>query len=397
MPWPEWNLMDQRTEFALRALAGRESMSELCQEFGISRKTGYKWRERFLREGCGGMGDLSRRPRSSPQSLSEEVVCRIVRLRQEHPHWGARKLMELWRRAWTEPVPSESSFKRVLEKAGMVKRRRPRPSSQGGRLQLRRQASSPNEVWTIDFKGWWPATGGGRSEPLTVRDGFSRFILCARALDNGGGQAVRAELERVFRAYGLPEVIRSDNGVPFASASSPLGLSRLSAWWVVLGISLDRIDPGRPDQNGGHERMHRDIAREVQACSRGSLQEVRAALEIWRRSFNEERPHEALGMKCPSEVYTASPRRYDGTPDDIEYGGEYLPRRVHKTGTIRIEGRQILISKALGGWSVGLKPYNEKELGVWFGPLLIGDLDLETESFAAARTPRQDPTLDPSE
>ena len=194
MPWPEWNLMDQRTEFALRALAGRESMAELCQEFGISRKTGYKWRERFVREGCGGMGDLSRRPHSSPESLSEVTVCRIVSLRQKHPHWGARKLMELWQRAWTEPVPSESSFKRVLEKAGMVKKRRPRPSAQGGRIQLGRRASAPNEMWTVDFKGWWATSGGGRSEPLTVRDGFSRYILCARALDNGSGQAVRAEL-----------------------------------------------------------------------------------------------------------------------------------------------------------------------------------------------------------
>ena len=262
MPWTEAAVMDQRTEFVLRALKGTEKFGDLCGEYGISRKTGYKWKERFVAEGLGGIGDRSRRPRSSPEEIGENMVCEIVKLRQSHPSWGARKLRAVLERTTTkEDLPSESSFKRILDKAGLVQhRRRCLPGEQGERVRTPVKAERPNHVWTIDFKGWWYTRNRERFEPLTIRDDFSRYLLCAQSLVDGRTETVRAGMIRVFERHGLPEVIRSDNGTPFAAHNSPLGLSRLSAWWLSLGINLDRIPPGRPDQNGGHERMHRDLA-----------------------------------------------------------------------------------------------------------------------------------------
>jgi transposase InsO family protein len=396
MPWKETDVMSLKKQFVTRAISGKEPIADLCQEFGISRKTGHKWRERFLAKGFAGLADRSRRPANSPTALDEDAVCRLIALKLSHPHWGARKLAALWQRAHPEPAPSESTIKRVLSKAGLVThRRRRRSSADGGRLQARREPTEPNDLWTVDFKGWWSVRGGRRCEPLTVRDGFSRCVLCASPLDSARTESVRAAFERLFERFGLPRTIRSDNGVPFASVAAPLGLSRLSAWWVALGIDLDRIDPGRPDQNGGHERVHRDIAQEVQAHMRGDLSQARASLDLWRREFNEERPHEALGMRCPAEVYAPSPRRWKGTPEDLEYPSGYLVRRVaRRTGCVRIACRLIHVSAAVGGWSVGLKPESDGGLGVWFGPLRLGSIDVVRESFAPARAGANAAALD---
>jgi putative transposase len=238
-------------------------------------------------------------------------------------------------------------------------------------------AAAPNAVWTVDFKGWWYTPDGQRCEPLTVRDAFSRYVLDAELPGDGRNQTIRGAFERLFTRYGLPETIRSDNGRPFAVSSAPLGLSRLSAWWVALGIDLDRIDPGHPEQNGGHERMHRDLAAEVQGRIIGDLAVTAAALELWRQEYNQERPHEALGMKTPAEVYVASPRRYEGTPARLSYGAGWLERQVHRsTGIIKLDGRAIRISEALGGWNVGLKPQEVGFYTVYFGPLCLGRVDV---------------------
>ncbi|GAG46561.1 unnamed protein product, partial [marine sediment metagenome] len=200
--------------------------------------------------------------------------------KEAHRAWGPRKIRTLYARVHPgEPTPSDSTFKRILDKAGLVEHRRKRRSSSCGRLENRIPAEHPNDVWTVDFKGWWYTTDGTRCEPLTIRDAYSRFVFCAAALDNAQTPTVRRQFERIFATYGLPRVIRSDNGSPFASTQAPLGLSRLSAWWIALGIDLDRIPPGRPDQNGGHERMHRDIAQEVQGRYDGDLRTWRAALD----------------------------------------------------------------------------------------------------------------------
>jgi putative transposase len=382
MPWKERDVKNLRLEFVLRALSEGTSFGALCREYGIEPKTGYKWKQRFLREGAAGLEDRSRRPKSSPGQLDERVVCEIVRLKQAHPGWGPRKLRAVYaRRQEGRVVPSESSFKRVLEKAGLVKKRRRRKAVSNGRLEQRRQSREPNDIWTVDFKGWWHTSEGDRCEPLTVRDDYSRYVLGARVPADGRTETIRAELERLFEMYGLPRMIRSDNGSPFASVQAPLGLSRLSVWWLALGIDVDRIEPGCPSQNGRHERMHRDLAAEVEGRVSGGLRAQQAALEVWRQSFNEERPHEALGMRCPAELYRKSERAYTGTPERLEYDRGYLSRRVQVTGKMRFRGAMIGISRALSGWEVGLKPIDDETWSVHFGHLCLGQIDLSTESF----------------
>lgn len=381
MPWKELPIVDQRKEFVLRAMNWPGSFVELCREFAITPKTGYKWKQRFIERGLVGLEDESRRPQHSPQGLNEGQVCQIIRLRQAHPHWGARKLQHLYGRAWSgQTLPSESSFKRVLDRAGLVEHRRRRSAAVAGRLQSRRVAHACNELWTADFKGWWYTPQQQRCQPLTVRDAFSRYVLSVTLPANARWQTVQEAFTRIFERYGLPQSIRSDNGSPFASVSAPLGLSRLSAWWVALGIDLDRTDPGHPEQNGSHERMHRDLATEVQGRIAGDLAAHAAALELWRQQYNQERPHEALSMKMPAELYVPSGQRFVGTPKRLEYGPGHLERQVHRQqGTISIEHREIRISQALGGWNVGLRPIEEGLYGVYFGRLYLGDVDVRSE------------------
>ena len=399
MSWKENSIVDQRLEFVLRALHGQASFAELCQQYGISRKTGYKWKERFLEGGLPALQNDSRRPERSPDALPEKVVCEVVRLKQAHRTWGARKLQALYRRLHgQEQTPCESSFKRVLERTGLVEHRRPRRrSDQAGRLQCALEAQKPNELWTVDFKGWWRCADRRRCEPLTVRDAYSRYLLCVWPAPDACTQTVRGQFQRLFQRYGLPGAIRSDNGSPFASSHAPLGLSQLSAWWVALGINLDRTDPGHPEQNGSHERMHRDLAAEVQYAGTGSLEELREALELWRQTYNQERPHEALAMKTPAEVYTPSAARYEGDPEQLEYPLGYLPRRVCKQGTVKIEGERVRISSALSGWDIGLKPEEGGRYTVYFAQLCLGTVDLRTLSFQCVRQNKASEEPEPRE
>ena len=376
MPWKKSEPMEQRIEFAIRALRAL-NFRALCQEYGISAKTGYKWRERFLRTGVGGMEEQSRRPKSHAEQLPEQEVCEIVRLKLAHLSWGPRKIRELYLRRHGE-VASESTFKRVLERAGLTQKRRRRRATEAGRLCKGRQASAPNEVWTVDFKGWW-RDGNKRCEPLTVRDEYSRYVLEVRAVEDARTETVRRSFEQLFQRQGLPETIRSDNGAPFASMHGLWGLSRLSAWWVALGIDLERGRPGHPQDNAAHERLHKDISRELEAMG----QSDQAALDLWRQTFNHERPHEALGLRCPGEVYRASKRKYEGTPQDLDYP-QMCSRRVCQHGTIKVDGERLFLSTSLAGWSVGLKPIATNSLEVWFGHLLLGEADLATSNFIRA-------------
>jgi putative transposase len=364
MPWKKSEPMKQRMEFAVRAMRTL-NFRALCQEYGISAKTGYKWRERFRRKGLAGMEEESRRPKSHSEQLPEEEVCEIVRLKLAHVAWGPRKIRELYLRRHGE-VASESTFKRVLERTGLT--------------QKGREAAALNEVWTVDFKGWW-RNGDKRCEPLTVRDEYSRYLLEVRAVEDARSETVRKSFERIFECHGLPEAIRSDNGSPFASRQGLFGLSRLSAWWVVLGIDLERGRPGHPQDNAGHERMHKDISRELEAIGECAQD----ALDLWRQTFNYERPHEALGMRCPGEVYLASERKYEGTPEDLDYP-KMCSRRVSPKGLISLEGQPLFLSTSLGGWSVGLKPIAEDLMEVWFGRLLLGQVDLTTRKKTANET-----------
>ncbi|MDB6034168.1 MAG: hypothetical protein JWM16_4506 [Verrucomicrobiales bacterium] len=382
MPWKETEKMDQRIEFAMRALR-TENFRELCREYGISAKTGYKWRDRLLRDGWAGLAEESRRPHGHAAQLAEEVVCEMVRLKQGHPHWGPRKIQELYRRRHGGLAPSESSFKRILERAGMTKPRRLRQAERGGRLAEGRKAEQPNDIWTVDFKGWWTDKAGLRVEPLTVRDEHSRMLLEMRILADCRGQTVRRCFEELFHRHGLPGAIRSDNGAPFACTHGLLGLTRLSAWWLALGIDLERNRPGCPQDNGAHERMHRDIRCELQG---GRIGRDQAAFDLWRQEYNIERPHEALGMKTPAEIYEPSPRAYQGTPEDLDYG-ESPKRKVHRpSGMIRYGTERFFISTAIAGWSVGIKPQANGLVEVWFSRLLLGHIDPATASFLAVRT-----------
>ena len=358
---------------------------ELCREYGISAKTGYKWRERFLAQGLAGLSDLSRRPQGHADELGEAVVCEMVRLKQAHPHWGPRKIHALYQRKHGGEVPSESSFKRVLARAGLTVPRRVRRSTETGRLGQGRKATAPNEVWTVDFKGWWKDLEGLRVEPLTVRDEHSRMLLEMRALENCKTATLRSCFERLFERYGLPGAIRSDNGAPFASACGLHGLSRLSAWWLVLGIDLERGRPGCPQDNGAHERMHLDIRRELEGGRAGRDQ---AAFDLWREEYNTERPHEALAMRVPAEVYQRSTRGYEGTPTEIDYGGMETRNVTAQTGTICYRQERIRITCAIGGWAVGLNPQATGLVEVWFAKLLLGHIDPKSASFKAAQLGR---------
>ncbi len=378
MPWAAQNLMNRRTEFAMKALQ-TDNFRALCREYEISPRIGYKWRDRFVQEGLGGMNELSRRPRSSPESVSEEVVCRMVALKERHRHWGPKKIREVYLRQWGKG-PSVSSFKRVLERCGMTEKRKVRRSQEAGRIASGRKATAPNEVWTVDFKGWWK-DAKGRCDPLTVRDEHSRYLLELRAMPDAKTASVKACFERVFEEYGLPGAIRSDNGPPFASGQSLLGLSRLSVWWLALGIDLERSRPACPQDNGGHERMHRDIAAELEGTQ---YVERQPAFDTWRQEFNEQRPHEALGMKTPAEVYVPSAQRWSGTPEQISYPNMNA-RKVNKIGFIGYEGGKIFLSNALCGWHVGLQQREDGKLNVYFAQLLLGTFEPETASFTPAR------------
>jgi len=375
MPWREIEPMDQKMEFCLKSLRGG-NFRELCRAYGISAKTGYKWRERFLERGYQGLEELSRRPHRHPEQLEVEQVCAIVRLKQAHPFWGARKIAELYRRRYEQAV-SESTIKRILERSGLVDKRKVGAASQSGRLSSGRKAQGVNQVWTVDFKGWWWRKDQ-RCQPLSVRDEYSRYILGLESLKDGSSDTVRKSFESLFARYGLPQAIRSDNGSPFASSQSVWGLSRLSAWWMALGIELERSRPGHPQDNAAHERMHRDIGLELEAMDRGD----QASLDLWRQEYNEQRPHQALGMRYPSEVYQKSKRQYQPVKQ-LQYD-RMASRKVRSSGAISWNDRALLISKSLAGWNVGLQSDIQGEIEVWFARLLLGWIEPELGIFLRA-------------
>ena len=383
MPWATPNLMNKRTEFAIKALQS-DNFRALCREYGISARVGYKWRDRFKEGGVAGLKDQSRRPHGSPEKVGEEAICRMVRFKKLHPRWGPQKIREVYLRQYGVG-PSESTFKRVLKDCGLTEERKVRRVLDTGRIASGRKGCASNEVWTVDFKGWW-YDRDGRCEPLTVRDEYSRYVLELRAVPDARTATVQACFAELFARYGVPGAIRSDNGAPFASSSGLLGLSRLSAWWLAQGIDLERSRPGCPQDNGGHERLHRDIARELEGVDHEDRQ---AAFETWRREFNEERPHQALGMRVPAEVYEPSRRPWAGVPEQIDYAG-MATRKVHRAGYICHENQRTYLSAALGGWEVGLRHVAEG-YEVHFAQLLLGILEPQTAAFIPVTMPRQTP------
>jgi len=382
MSWSESSVVHQRMDFVLVVREPDVNVSEACRSFGISRKTGYKWLARYESEGLPGLVDRCRRPSASPLKVSGDIVIRLLKLRDEHRYWGPKKLRARLLRDGCQPedVPSVATIGRVLQRAGKCEpkgRGRPARALPTKPLIV---AQKPNDVWTTDFKGWW-RTGDGRCcEPLGIRDLYSRYILCLRPVSRRRVEDLRRIFEEIFERYGLPQVIRSDNGSPFASLVGPHGLTRLSAWWRTLGVKLERIEPGHPEQNGGHERMHQDLAREIEAQPSATLAQEKQRLERWREEYNTARPHEALGMKMPGEVYYCSARKLK---DVIPYGypSDYIRRTVRRDGCIQIAGRYVYVSSALEKMQVGLERLGASGWRVWFCGLAIRELDLKQGTF----------------
>lgn len=376
MSWSVGGLQRVRADFVMIAREPDVYMSTACRQFGISRRTGYKWLRRYKENGLAGLVDLSRRPHSSPMQLSGSAVVLLEELHVRHEDWGPKKLRSRLIRDGRCPgqLPSLATVARLARRLGWSKSRgrgRPPRSMPVGPLT---GAGWPNDVWTVDFKGWWRTKDGKRCEPLSIRDLHSRYILCLRPMARRSTEAVRQAFVEVFKRYGLPAIIRTDNGGPFASLTGPAGLTRLSAWWLSLGIRLERIMPGHPEQNGAHERMHGDIAREIERRPAATIAEETERLEYWRMVFNTERPHEALGMKVPGELYRQSRRRLEDARPYV-YPADLVRRHVRRDGCIRFLGRHVYLSEALGRLEVGLKQLSENRWRVWYCDLAISELE----------------------
>lgn len=376
-------MTDLRAAFVRKALAKGANLSALCAEFGVTRKTGRKWRERARAGGVEALRDRSRRPLCSPHRLEEEEVCHLVMLKMAWPNWGPKKLCQLYGENLGRSL-SLSTCHRILKACGLVSERRVRVHRPARQRVAAIVPYEPNDVWTIDFKGWWSLRNRRRCEPFTVRDALSRFVLCAYVPPCTGAKIIEKQMDELFRQYGLPKVIKSDNGSPFASSTTPLGLTRLSAKWVALGIQLEHSRPGHPEDNGGHERMHRDIEAEVAAHVQVDAAAQQAALDLWRQEFNQIRPHEHLKGRRPAEVYRPSPRAMPEGPFTLDYGVGFMPRLINSAGAIKYRGASVFITTALAGWHVGVRVRDDTSAEVWFNYLLIGTLNLNTKRFDSA-------------
>ncbi len=385
MPWKECSVMDERLRFVARLLDG-EAMTDVCRAFGISRKTGYKIYDRYKEHGLEALSDRSRRPVRYANQLPPQIESLIVGLKRDKPHWGARKIRELLvrRLAGDVRVPAKSTIHAVLHRHGLVKPiGRPRHRATGTPLST---GAAPNELWCADFKGEFKLGNGQYCYPLTVTDHASRFLLLCEALESTREDLAVTAFEQLFRERGLPEAIRSDNGVPFASPNALFNLSKLAVWWLRLGIAIERIKPGHPQQNGCHERMHLTLKKEAtRPPGMNSLQQ-QARFDAFVQEFNAERPHEALTMKCPTEVYAASPRPYDGLPE-LTYPLHDREVVVTACGRICMHRKKVNISTVLAGQRLGIKEIDD---GIWIVSFMgydLGYIDLEQRTLQPLDNP----------
>jgi len=373
MPWREASPMDQRTQFIADHLRDALSITELCALYCVSRKTAYKWIDRYLRYGPSGLEERSRRPVRSPNQTADAIVSAILDARCRHPHWGGKKLLALLHKRhprWS--LPGRSTACDILKRHGLVpiKRHRRRIGHPGKPM---RQILAPNEVWSADYKGQFRTGDGRYCYPLTVADGFSRYLLGCQALPSTAGAEAKPIFTRLFKEYGLPKQIRTDNGVPFATTTLAR-LSMLSAWWVRLGVLPELIEPGRPAQNGRHERMHRTLKAETTRPAAGSLAAQQRRFNIFREEFNQERPHEALDQETPAACYTSSPRPMPDRLPPLEYPDRFEVRYVSANGGIRWNSRWVNVSTVCIGEYVGLEEIDDGLWNVYFGPLKLGRL-----------------------
>jgi putative transposase len=384
MPWRECYKMDERLRFVARLLEG-EKMAVVCREFDISRKTGHKIFSRYKDCGLEGLTDRSRRPYRQANRLSFQLERVILQIKREHPSWGAPKIREkLRRRELGVSLPAISTVHAVLDRHGLVTRgRKARHHAQGTTLT---RPTQPNDLWCADFKGEFMLADRRYCYPLTVTDFASRYLLCCDALETTREDYAFTVFERAFKDFGLPLAIRTDNGVPFASASAFFGLSKLSVWWLRLGIGIERIRPGCPQQNGRHERMHLTLKKEATHPASKNFLQQQARFDRFIECYNRERPHQALNMMYPAELYKLSSRPYQGL-SDLEYPFHDRTLMVTSCGRICIGRRKINLSRVFAGQKIGVREVSENIWLVSFMHYDLGFFDHETGRVECAPNP----------
>lgn len=374
--------MDQRVAFIAEWLREDSTMTELAVRYGISRKTAYKWVDRYDADAAAGLTDRSRAPKSHGRTMARPTRDAILALRAAHPHWGPKKLRAiLLDRHPQESWPAASTMGDLLRREGVSQPRR-RTRYVVPLTQPLAAAHAPNDVWTADFKGWFRTADQTRCDPLTMADACSRFILCCRIVAPSA-RGVRPWFERAFREHGLPRAMRTDNGSPFATTGAG-HLSALAVWWLKLGIQLDRIDRGHPEQNGRHERFHLTLQQETTRPPAATPDQQQRRFDRMRREFNTVRPHEALGQQPPARFYTPSPRPYPARLEDPWYDAMHQVRRVNANGQVKWQGERVFVSEAVRGQLVGLA---ESERGDWivrFMSVELGRVDRQTRRFTPA-------------
>lgn len=374
MPWKEVLLMEERVRFVSLAESGKQSMASLCREYGISRKTGYKWLGRKRELGLAGLKEMSRKPRSNSRSVSADALKLVLKLKRRHPNWGAKKLHELLcTDCGVADPPCVNSVDNALRRHGLTTRRRRRAKFVRSELGELTEAEHPNHVWAVDFKGWFVLGDGQRCDPLTISDLSSHLVICCKAMRNQQWRPAREAFAQVFRRYGLPEIVRVDNGTPFASVGT-LGLSKLSVWWISLGIRVEYTRPGKPSDNGSHERMHRTLKAEATKPASANLRAQQRRFDRWRKTFNHVRPHEGISMRRPAEVYQPSENRYSGNDIEVQYSEGFERVLVGEGGLIYYASRNWYIGEAFAGVEVGLKGKHRLNKEVHFANVRLGRL-----------------------
>lgn len=374
MPWKETRVVDQRVEFIAAVheqerQAGRCNLAEACRRFGISRDTGYKWLARYDAQGPAGLVDRKPVPGRCPHRVVDQVEGQVVELRKQWPHYGPKKLRALLVEGGVRGVPAASTIGDILERNGLLRprRRRIRVPPNGSPLA---HAQQPNDVWSVDFKGHFGLGDGQRCYPLTITDAASRYLIKCESVARPDEAHCRPHFERAFREFGIPSRIRSDNGPPFAT-KSPGGLSRLSVWWVQLGIEPERIEPGQPQQNGRHERFHLTLKQQTACPPKADVAEQQRAFDRFRHEYNDQRPHEALGQTPPARHYEPSLRPMP-EPRSPEYDPDIAVRWVGSSGNTAIKGCRLYVGCVLAGQPVGLRQTDEDEWELFYGPLRLG-------------------------
>jgi transposase InsO family protein len=366
--------MDQRTQFIADYLRGCLSISELCALYDVSRKTGYKWIDRYLRYGPAGLDERSRKPRASPNQTDQEIVTALLESRRRHPSWGAKKLLVLLHKGHPRwELPGRSTVCDILSRHGMVPKQRQRRRI-GHPGKPTSSILAPNDLWCADYKGQFKTGNGSYCYPLTVTDGYSRYLLSCQALNSTAVAGAKPVFSRLFKEYGLPTRIRTDNGVPFATTTLAR-LSALSAWWVRLGVMPELIEPGKPQQNGSHERMHRTLKDETTRPPAGNLSAQQRKFNHFRDEFNNERPHEALDQQTPASQYQPSSREMPNKIPPLEYPNRFEVRYVSANGGIRWNKHFVCVSSVCIGEHVGFEEIDNGIWNVYFGPLKLGRFD----------------------